>query len=47
MKLTEEQAFKVLNKILKWADSTPLHFTELSEEDKADFVMKELINFEL
>jgi hypothetical protein len=43
MKLTEKQAFKVLNKILDWANPSD----DIDEEMKADFVMLELINLEL
>ncbi len=43
MKLTEEQAFKIMNKIMSWADENEL----ISKQERADFVMMELVNLEL
>ena len=43
MILTEKQAFKVLDRILTWANPSD----DIDGEMKADFVMMELVNLEL
>ena len=43
MKLTEKQAFRVLDFILTWANPSD----DIDREQKSYFVMMELINLEL
>jgi len=43
MKLTEKQAFEIMKKIMQWAYPTGT----ITEEERYDFIMNELINFEL
>lgn len=43
MKLTEKQAFRVMNEIMNWVDPNE----QITAEERAHFVMQELINLEL
>ncbi len=48
VKLTKEQYLKIFNKIYEdFVDNTPLHFYELEEKTKMEFIENQLLNLEL